>query len=344
MKKVCPSTPRLAMALRDGGISIFSTKPVSILMIAPRASGAFICLRCELRATRPRTSPLIRRLPYASFTTSIRRRNDSDRTDNADIPTPIQPEERGKLSAQPLGRVHKRRGRILQEKVARLDNVKTLGSDASILVLRELDDGSRTAENVSSSKPTEGLEGQSASIFASLKDSGTVDQKEINQQLDSLRPDFSAIPGEPQYMSRTDYQRLSAYLHEGFTVKQLSKYYAHCKGVAQAKEKEEVMAQLSSVASTAKLPIGKTPWYPGTTPLKARLPGSGVVTTHPKRVNKSFLVDDILRKGWGAVLLEEIESAGELEVTLKPWQVILLNTTARSEGGKYLDTRRKYCY
>jgi hypothetical protein len=171
-----------------------------------------------------------------------------------------------------------------------------------------------------------------------LEDSGgAVDQNEINQQLDSLRPESSSSPGEPLYITRADYQRLSAYLHEGFNVKQLSKYFAYCKGVAQAKVEEEMLADLTSVVSTVKQPIGKTQWYPGTSPLQTRLPGSGVVTTHfTKRMNKSFLVDQIVRRGWGAVLLEEIESAGELEVTLRPWQLILLNTSAKSEGCKYL--------
>lgn len=308
-------------------------------MIAPRASGAFVCLRCELRATRPRTSPsLARRLPYASFTTSTIRRNDSDRADDA------EPQEKGKLSASPLGRVHKRRGRVLQEKVARLHNQKTLGSDASIIVLRELADGTAAREPSEPSNPPDEAapEGPSPSILASLKDStGAVDQKEINQLLDSMRPELSSAPGEPQYISRADYQRLSAYMCEGFTVKQLSQYFAHCKGVSQAKANDEVMADLSYTVSTVKKPIGKTPWYPGTTPLKARLPGSGLVPTHAKRVNKSLLADQIVRKGWGAMLLEEIESAGELEVTLKPWQVILLNTTARSEGCKYLSMVNK---
>jgi hypothetical protein len=125
-------------------------------------------------------------------------------------------------------------------------------------------------------------------------------------------------------------------LYDGFTVNQLSKYFAHCKGLSQKRGKDEVMADLSSMVSTAKQPIGKTPWYPGTTPLKARLPGSGDVPTHAKRVNKSILVDQIVRKGWGVVLLEELESAGELEITLKPWQVLLLNTAASSAVSQHL--------
>lgn len=311
-------------------------------MIAPRASGAFVCLRCELRATRPRPSPsLVRRLPYANFTTStFRRNNDSDHPDDAELPTSADPQEKGKLSAHPLGRVHKRKGKILQEKVARLHNQKTLGSEASIIVLRELADGTASSDPSEPSGPPEydaSPKEPSQSILASLKEAGSpLAQNEINQLLDGLRPEVSSAPGEPQYISRSEYQRLSSYLYDGFTVNQLSKYFAHCKGMGQNKGKEEVMADLSSMVTTAKRPIGRTPWYPGTTPLKARLPGSGDASTRAKRVNKSILVDQIVRKGWGAVLLEELESAGELEVTLKPWQVYLLNSTVNAAVSQHL--------
>jgi hypothetical protein len=273
--------------------------------------------------------------------TSSIRRDDSGPANDADIPNTAEPQERPKLSSRPLkntlGKVHKRKGKVFKEQVAKLDNVKTLGSDASIIVIRELDDGSKPT---SSSDPSEepSSEVRSRSILASLdQSSGAVNQDEIDKQLDRLRPQTSSDPDEPQYISRAEYQKLSAYLHEGFNVKQLSQYFAHCKGIARSKVKEEVSADLQSIRSTVKQPIGKSQWYPGTTPLTSRLPGSGTVVAQSavsKRMNKSSLVDNILRRGWRVELLEEIESVGELELTLKPWQVILLNTE-KSDGSKY---------
>ena len=52
-------------------------------------------------------------------------------------------------------------------------------------------------------------------------------------------------------------------------------------------------------------------------------------------VGKYILADQILRKAWDIVLLEEIESLGELEVSLKHWQLSLLTA-----GGMALPNRR----
>jgi hypothetical protein len=42
-------------------------------------------------------------------------------------------------------------------------------------------------------------------------------------------------------------------------------------------------------------------------------------------VSKQLLVDRILRDVWKLVPLEEVEAPGEIELSLKPWQLTLLN-------------------
>ena len=57
-----------------------SSCPHPLLMLAPRASSAFVCLRCELKLARPRISPLASQSSHASFSTSARRQDGADET------------------------------------------------------------------------------------------------------------------------------------------------------------------------------------------------------------------------------------------------------------------------
>jgi hypothetical protein len=307
---------------------------LSTLMIAPRATGAFVCLRCELQSARARV--LVRlpgRLPRASFSASALHRNDLDELEAAS-----QKERKDRtVSSRPLGPKRKRRGKsVLQESVARLSGMKALGTDAEILVLRDVNPPPEVEEPVQSPKqaPPEAL---SADILASLdKEGGPVTQDEINKQLDSLRPKSNSADDEPEYITVAEYRKLTKTLTEGFNVRQLSKYFAHAKGVGAAKVKKEVLNDLKAAKLPSKRPVGRTRWYPSITSLTERLPRPADVhkTGGKTSLSKKLLVDQIVRNAWGTVLLEEVESPGEIELTLKPWQIDLLHA-----GGSFLRSK-----
>lgn len=300
-------------------------------MLAPRASSAFVCIRCELKLARPRVPPIARRPSHASFSTTTHRRDAFDDLEQkAKAPTP---RPRPNLSEHPLGKIRKRKGKAdLREKTAKLTGVKALGKDAEILVLQEVG-GVPKRSDPSEVPQLETSEGETASsILASLEaQAAKVGQEEINQQLESLRPKTHTTPGDPHYINQATFRRLTKTLSSGFTVNQLSRYFAVAKGVRRSLIKEEVLDDLRRTQGGGKRLITRTQWYPGTTPLSRRLPGVAAVPKGPKSrpLSKPVLVDQILRNAWNIVLLEEIEAPGEIELALKPWQFALLNA-----GGK----------
>ncbi|KAF1958334.1 hypothetical protein CC80DRAFT_442254 [Byssothecium circinans] len=297
-------------------------------MLAPRASSAFVCIRCELHLTRP--LPLLTR--RAAFSTSARRRNENETLQ----PEPALEHEgdrfrihRPQLSEHPLGRTRKRKGKgRLRETTASLGGVKTLGDDAEILVLKEVgDDGpaeeSVTPEVVLPSDPLNPI-----NIMGSLQEERKpITSEEIVQQLNSLRPKTYAAANEPQYINQSTFIRLSQKLIQSFTRQQLSHYYSVTKGVERKNVEMQVLSSLKESLKKTTRPAERSDWHPGTTQIDRRLPGLDVHRTKSKRpIGKHLIVDQILRDVWNLVLLEEIESPGEIELSLKPWQLSLLTS------------------
>jgi hypothetical protein len=328
-------------------------------MLAPRASGAFVCLRCELQRVRPRLPALPRRTAaHVNFSAAARRWDAFGDTAQGEPPRP-----RPRLSEHPLGRLSKRKGKKSHRATtARLGGVKTLGDDAEILVLEEFDGGPPEEESaepeIVSATPQEDI-----NIVESLREeSNPVSTKEIVEQIESLRPrhfistppspddaipstepegpaveQANADPGtapeqqhadtdEPHYIGQTAYVKLSRTLLRSFTGSQLSQYYSIKKGVKRTKVSKEVIAGLKELQSQAQRPSERSDWHPGTTQIDLRLPGLDFHRVQRKPVQKHLLVDQILRDLWKLVLLEEIEAAGELELSLKPWQLTLLTS------------------
>jgi hypothetical protein len=301
-------------------------------MLAPRASSAFVCFRCELQRTRPRLPLLPVRLSpsttHTNFSASTRRRDALDgETAQEHARTP-----RPHLSEHPLGRLRKRKGKAaLRATTARLEGgVKTLGDDAEILVLREVDDGPLEENTKLETEMAPATPLEAINLAESLQqEKRPVSSSEIIQQLNTLRPetDAGADATEPHYVSQTTYVKLSRRLLRGFTGQQLSRYYSVTKGVKRKQVGEQVIAGLKELQSQAKRPAERSGWHPGTTQIDLRLPGLDVHRkSQRKAVSKHLLVDQILRDLWKLVLLEEIEAPGELELSLKPWQLTLLNS------------------
>jgi hypothetical protein len=303
-------------------------------MLAARASNAFVCLRCELQLARRRLPAYPRRTAHATFSTSARRHDDADTfealsqamTDGVPANTNPNTVVRIQREVQPLDRIKKRKGKIIRETSARLGGVKMMGDDADILVLREVE-GDRTAVQT----PPEPLPAEPAvvpNILASLQQQNEPPTpEEIHKRLDSLRP--QGEPDEPIYVPLKAFVRLIRDLTNGFTAQQLAKFYSTTKNIQETDFRDQMLASLKSeseqLGTRTSSARTRTSWQPGTTPITKRLPGVDV--SHNKRVpvSKQLLVDRIIRDIWKLVPLEEVEAPGEIELSLKPWQIILLN-------------------
>lgn len=292
-------------------------------MLASRASGAFVCIRCELRLARPRLPRPFRCPSYASFSVSISPR---DALDVLDAPkhgetNPSKPS--AIFSDRPLGKLRRRKGRAaIIERTERLAGVKTLGQDAAILVLRPAREVSKAAPS-ESVEETIGNEQDAPRILASLEAQiRKVSPEEILEQIESLRPRTHEDPNEPHYVTQAAFLKLSKVLNKSFTRVQIAQYYSSMKGIEEKSVKIALLTRLNRKDDA----VDKTPWNPGQTSISKRLPGYSEAKA-PKRkpASKSLMVDQILRDVWRLVMLEEIEAPGEIELTLKPWQLSLLN-------------------
>ncbi|KAG9203212.1 hypothetical protein G6514_003130 [Epicoccum nigrum] len=284
-------------------------------MLAPRASSAFVCLRCELKLARPRISPLASQSSHTSFSTSARR------NDGADEPQTLTPggtpfSERGERSdgkdSLRISREDTSKGRVTTLRRAKL-GMKRMDEDADILVLNDV-------RNEPQPKEAEVLEPISVpDILSSLEqDSAPATQEDVEKQLESLRPN-RGNPDEPQYVTTADFVKLVAALTRGFTSAQLSGYYSTAKSI----KKDSVYKVVKATVRATK----RSQWYPTTTNIEKRLPDVEATSgkkQKTKSIRQATLVDKILRDVWKLELLEELEAPGELELRLKEWQLKLL--------------------
>jgi hypothetical protein len=293
-------------------------------MLAPRASNAFVCIRCELQLARRRLPAYPRHTPHANFSTSTRRQDGADELEAlSSAPTPGM---RIKREVQPLDRIRKRKGKVIRETSARLGDLKLLGDDAEILVLREVG-GSKPAVEVPV-KPAPAEPVVVPDILASLQqEKGTLTPEEIHKRLESLRPQVHAEPDEPLYVPLKAFVKIIRDLTNGFTQQQLSQFYSARKNVQQDQFRAQMLASLKAESGTSGIPVARTrtSWQPGTTPITKRLPGVDVSRNKRVPISKQLLVDRIIRDLWNLVPLEEVEAPGEIELSLKPWQITLLD-------------------
>ncbi|KAF1919148.1 mitochondrial inner-membrane-bound regulator-domain-containing protein [Ampelomyces quisqualis] len=300
-------------------------------MLAPRASTAAVCAPCGLqRARRPLPACLRRRAraafcatARAAFSASAHGRHGADEPD-ALSPLPARGLRITKEAA-PLNKIKKtRQGTFVRETSARLGGVKTLGDDADILVLRDVRD-SAPAETPADAEAVEPA--VVPDILASLQQQlKALTPDDIRHQLEGLRPQMRAGPDEPLYVPLQAFVKLVRDLNRGFTKQQLSHFYSAAKNVRQDSYETELLASLKEGKGSAKRPVMRSSWQPGTSPITRRLPGVDVGTRNKRaQVSKQLLVDRIIRGLWNLVPLEEVEQPGEIELSLKPWQSIMLN-------------------
>ncbi|KAJ4360937.1 uncharacterized protein N0V89_001506 [Didymosphaeria variabile] len=257
----------------------------------------------------------------------FRRRDAFDEEVERDAKPILQP--RPQLSEHPLGRVRKRKGgRSIRETTARLEGTKTLGEDASILVLEELGDGKKK-EATPGPELVQDDEQLPLKLAEALADEKPATLEEVLEQLDKLRRkatnDEDSV--DEHYVSQTVYTRLSDHLLRAFTVAQLSHYYSERKGVEKDRVAQEVRVGLKQMQGKGKRPSERSEWTPGRTQIDRRLPSLDVHSKMKRKaIGKHLLVDQILRDVWKLVMLEELEAAGEIELALKDWQLVMLTS------------------
>ncbi|KAI4714665.1 hypothetical protein J4E89_000346 [Alternaria sp. Ai002NY15] len=236
----------------------------------------------------------------------------------------------------PINRLRKRKGEKILRETSQDLGVKRLGDDADILVLREVGEpaqreatttteASEDAEVIEISEPLEVPD-----ILASIEEEGkALAPEEIYKQIETLRPNNDGDPNEPHHVKQTTFLKLRKTLMKGFTQQQLIIFYSVAKNIRQEKVNQGVIDSIKrkDQPGNQKQPVERSEWQPGTTPITQRLPGVDRIVKimgYRKNVSKQLLVDRIMRDVWNLVLLEEIESPGELELSLQPWQAMLL--------------------
>jgi hypothetical protein len=306
----------------------------SFLMLAPRASSAFVCIRCELQLARRRLPAYPRRRSHANFSTALRLQDGADELEAlSQGPSPSL----NIIKEKPqLDRIRKRKGKTVRETSARLGGgMKRLGDDAEILVLREvadnkLQEGSRVPEQ---SEPL-----PVPDIVGSLKrEHEALTPEDIHHQLESLRPEIHANPDEPLHVPLKAFIKLIRDMNSGFSREQLSQFYSAAKNVQQEELRNEVIASLKGTGTDQRTTT-RSNWQPGNTPIARRLPGVDMEKRNKRiPVSKHLLVDRIIRDLWKLVPMEEDEALGEIELSLKPWQVTMLNSGGMCDSPNYCD-------
>lgn len=294
-------------------------------MLAPRASNAYVCIRCKLQHARRRLPPYTRSRPHASFSTTARRLDGIEELEAQSTQSSSGPTITREVS--PLDRIRRRRGKYIKETSTALGGVKRLGKDANILVLRELGD----ARHEGPVEIPEVNEKPRAvpNITASLQEDGELSPEEVRDRLKSLRPQALFETDEPHYVTQRTFMKLGKNISTGFTMQQLSRFYSEAQNIEQKNVPRKILEDFHKKADTAELPAVCTQWQPGITTIARRLPGPGNPFPGRNRksksgLNKQTLVDRILRDVWELVPQEEAEALGELEILLKPWQLTLL--------------------
>jgi hypothetical protein len=311
-------------------------------MLAHRANGAFVCLRCELHALRPRPRP---RLPpstalaalaaYTRFYASSPRPRDAlDGLEPQASDSAQDPNAEPTIKTAPDRPQRKRavRGRAV------LGNMTSLGTEANILVLGEVERRKPKEVDRPPPKAAAPIDIEAPSLLASLQqDSSPLSPEEITKQIDSLRPSESNSRTEPHRLTRRAFVKVTRALCKGFTAKQLSSYYAAAKNLTQKRLRRHLANAVKPKQPDSCGPVARTPWQPtsgrSNTRMDIRLPGLDVLhQTNRAPLTKDAVADGILRHIWRVELLEEVEGVGQLELSLRPWQLQLLLNTGRDKA------------
>jgi hypothetical protein len=137
-------------------------------------------------------------------------------------------------------------------------------------------------------------------------------KEEILLSIDSLRPDTN-------FLEKNELEALESKLRKAYNTKQLLMYLKEALRLSSLGT-ESVRVNASPVSVTDG-GLRRTPWQSGKTPIARRRSRGEAVQRSETGKNKTKVVSQILRFAW---TLEEVQSIGELEVHLQPWQLTYL--------------------
>ncbi len=222
---------------------------------------------------------------------------------------------------------------MIRETSSGLGNRKQLGEAADILVLKEEPEVSNATPEEPVKKPKAIESVKTLDIVASLLDDNRrLTHDEIRERLESLRPKTADNPDQREHVTLTEFLKYTKLLMDSFTSAQLAAYYSATNSKTQQQQLlNDIQKSLEKEKDFTQHTIKRSQWQSGTNPIDLRLPSliPRYSKAQRKAVHKQLLVNRILRDVWRLVLMEEVESLGQLELYLKPWQVTLLTA-----GGK----------
>jgi hypothetical protein len=292
-------------------------------MIASPAYGAHVCLRCQLRISRPRipirvTSSARSRVPRGSRQLHNEAAEDTPQEGDeaGNITITREPVASSKLenrrtlnpkrlSHYPLGRLYGFRGYELREQRQRL-KMRTLGAASEVIVLRPSGLVYEPAPEM------EELGAEKIDIMARVNaERGLPSQTEINANLDEIRPKSSILSSE-------EFKLVEDQLNTGFTVAQLSDYVKRFRKIEL--DTKDVGDKLS-----AKGMMWTLGWMPGLSDSESSFDEDllrGYVSAAHTAKQRAVL--HLLRQCWNIQIAEVVESLGEIELHLSRQKLELL--------------------
>lgn len=136
-------------------------------------------------------------------------------------------------------------------------------------------------------------------------------QEEVNASIEELRPQSNILESK-------DFARLGKRLVAGYNVRQLAQYL-----VSSGRTATTAAQPLVQQVDANDAGIFVSPWRSGRSPLEERI-GRILVDKNDIGSSKARLADQIMRVRWNLTTYSEERQLGELELSVKPWQIKML--------------------
>ena len=151
--------------------------------------------------------------------------------------------------------------------------------------------------------------GISASEILEVEDPS---MEEVAESIESLRPESTILEEE-------QYNHLVKELMDGYNLQQLFSYLTHVLRLDSIDA--DSVKLLNQEPSPQEGRLKRSTWRPGRTPLQQRRTLAGILKKSEIGTNKTKLANQIMRLAWNLTIHSEMQSVGELEVTLTTWQM-----------------------
>ncbi|KAI9679848.1 MAG: hypothetical protein M1817_004862 [Caeruleum heppii] len=293
------------------------------LLFPPRT--ASICLRCEARLLRslaaPTRGPSSRTFSHSSPfpSSSYPNRTNHHRTSSGETVW---------KSLKQGGRIRGKRAHRYVESSSPISK-PSLGRPTEVIVLRD-QDSQYTTEEIPPPQPSDvvpeddGKKMEARDLLASMTvDRGVLSKDDVARNIEKLRGDME---GPGRILGRTRWTQLADELFHGFTRLQLQDYLKRSPSV----NKEVRGHERPKPAGGRRVELDQTDWQPGITSFGTPLPRIRKLKTVFERGSKMALVEQVIMGCWGLQSQTEVDSIGEVEVSLPPQQLSLLLMESRA--------------